>query len=141
MEDQLPEEGRGRERALLRVGGVAREGTLSPTAQVVAEVGSVIVATGAVFPTVTTTEATSVAPLGSATRSPTVTEPSCVYVRVGFGEVESSNCPSPSRSHAYVSVSPFGSLEPVPSKLTGSGATPLDGVAVAAAIGGWFVAK
>ena len=57
---------------------VPENAMLSPTAQVVAAVGAVIVATGAVLPTVITIEAMSVAPLVSVTRSLTVTCPFCV---------------------------------------------------------------
>jgi len=65
--------------------------------------------------------------------------PGFVYVHVGFAAVESSNRPSPFRSHEYAIVSPAsGSLDPDPSNCTVSGAFPLVGVAVATAFGGRF---
>jgi hypothetical protein len=59
-------------------------------------------------------------------------------VRLGVAPVASSNAPSPSRSHAYVSGSPLGSLEPPASKWTWSGGLPVSGLAVNAAVGAWF---
>ncbi len=63
----------------------------------------------------------SLRPLASVTRKCTVTVPGAVYVRSGVADDESSNAPSPSRSQAYVSVSPSGSLESRASKSTSSG--------------------
>jgi hypothetical protein len=40
-----------------------------------------------------------------------------------------------------VSAPPSGSLDPLPSKVTNSGAVPFVGVAVATAFGGWFAPK
>ena len=48
----------------------------------------------------------------------------------------SSYWPSPSRSQAYVSVSPFASVDPLASKATCSGDGPNDGVAVKLGTGG-----
>ena len=47
---------------------------------------------------------------------------------LGAADVESV-VPSPSKSHAYVSASPSGSVLPVPSNDTSSGAMPESGVA------------
>jgi hypothetical protein len=74
----------------------------------------------------------------SVTRRRALYVPGCMYVRVGFTALASSNAPSPSRSHAYVSGPPSGSLEPLPLKLTVNGAGPFVGEPVAEAIGGWL---
>ena len=71
------------------------------------------------------------------TRSAAEYVPARVYVYRTVGVVPLSKLPSPSRSHAYVNVSPgSGSREPRPSKDTVNGARPFDGDAVAAATGG-----
>ena len=54
---------------------------------------------------------------------------------VGSSSVESAS-PSPSKSHAYVSVSPVSGSVAVTEKATCSGAKPIDGLAAAASITG-----
>src|SRR5262245_6963400 len=109
---------------------------VSPTFHVNAGVGLEMVAVGGASPAATTIEEVPVALLGSVTRNRTVTSPATEYVNVGVAEVESSKAPSPSRSQAYVSVSPgFGSLDPAPLKLTWRGSGPLVGIAWITAVG------
>jgi hypothetical protein len=79
--------------------------------------------------------ANPVAPPGSVTRRLAVYVPT-PYTKLRVGVVPSSYPPSPSRSQAYVSAPPSGSLEPVELKATVSGAWPLVGLAPMTATGG-----
>src|SRR3954451_5843635 len=70
----------------------------SPTAQVVPDVGALIVTFGR--PTPITTESVSEAPSGSLTLSEATWVPGLVYVQAARAALESSYAPSPSRSQA-----------------------------------------
>src|SRR5262245_48879567 len=62
--------------------------------------------------------------------------PGFVYVNMGSGATESSNWPSPSRSHAKVIVSPgWAGAEPALENWTVSGVSPYSGVPEATAAG------
>jgi hypothetical protein len=76
VEDQLPAQRRGRERAVLRVGRTAREldALVDPPRRAGGR-GEVIVAVGAVLPTVIVTEAVLAAPWLSVTRRLAVQTP------------------------------------------------------------------
>jgi hypothetical protein len=63
-----------------------------------------------------------------------------VYVKLAVDAVPSSNCPSASRSHAKVNAPFSGSVEPRASNVTASGAGPVIGLAVTAAVGGRLAA-
>ena len=76
--------------------------------------------------------------------SPRPIAASCAPVSVGATPVASSNCPSPSTSHAYVSGLPSGSLEPPPlsvSELPSAAVYGPPALAVGAWLGGAAVVK
>ena len=96
---------------------------------------------GTSLSTCTSTLAIDASPGGSVTRTRARCWPVVVYVNVAVDAfVPSSNCPSSSRSHAYVSVAPSGSDEARASKVTLRGAGPETGEAVMTAVGGRFAA-
>src|SRR5262249_26974331 len=73
----------------------------SPTRHVNEGAGLSMIADGGLLPaTIVSGSDTLVAPWLSVTRRRTVYVPAVVYWKVGLIAVESSNCPSPSRSHA-----------------------------------------
>jgi hypothetical protein len=68
--------------------------------------------------TLTLRVATAPAPRGSVTRTPTLRTPALgkLWTASGFVPPSSSYAPSPSKSNAYRSASPSGSLDPLASK-------------------------
>src|SRR5262245_66235875 len=79
---------------------------------------------GGVLPAPMTKVPVPIAPPPSVARRATVTLSGVVYVHWVVGPVASSNAPSPSRSHAYVSGVCSGSDDRVASKSTVSGVAP-----------------
>ena len=117
---------------------VALKLIVSPTRHVSPFAGAVMVTDGGEFPGSIWREVSSDRPNSSVTRRPTLKGPALVYVRLIVTPVPSSYAPSPSRSHAYVSVSSFGSVVSLASKWMVSGNGPNVGVALKRASGGWF---
>jgi hypothetical protein len=98
---------------------------------------SMVTAGGSVGSPVATTTVLvieAVAPSSSVTVSPIRWQPTSSKVRV----VCTPSALSPSRSQAYSTISPSGSLLSLASKVTSSGPTPLAGLAVNAAVGASF---
>src|SRR3954470_20675393 len=112
----------------------------SPVAYVIEDDGLSMTGTGGVFPTLMEIgELVPVAPWLSVTVRLAAYVPGVVYGWETWAPLPFV-VPSP-KSQEYEIGSWSGSLDPVPSKVTESGAAPLVGFAVATAIGGWFDAK